>query len=199
MRRLMVIAAFALIAGCATQAPGPNGTRHIGDWKSQQTQIEALDAWTLMGKVALSAPDTHQSANLDWTQAGTHYRMLLTGPFGAGRTTLDGEPGNVSLSNSEGTFSAPSPEALMQSRLGWSLPVSALDHWVKAEPAPHSDSNIERDELGFPKTLEQDGWTITYSKWTNVDSLWLPGRISMIQGELRVVMIVTKWQPEAGK
>ncbi|MCX2523826.1 lipoprotein insertase outer membrane protein LolB [Larsenimonas rhizosphaerae] len=196
-RSLPLITLVALLAGCATQAPGPNGTRHVGDWKNQQTTLDELDTWKLAGKVGLRAPDTHQSANLDWTQQASHYRLLLTGPFGAGRTVLDGQPGQVTLTNGDGEFSAPTPEALMQERLGWSLPVSSLDHWIKARPAPGSESHIERDDLGFPATLSQAGWVITYKRWTLVDGLWLPGRITMTQGDIRAVLVVTNWQPGA--
>jgi outer membrane lipoprotein LolB len=194
-RPLMPMILLALLAGCAGRAPTPEGERAEGQWQEQREAVEALDSWELTGKAGLRTPEESTSANLDWRQDPHYYRLLISGPFGSGRTTLEGREGRFTLSNAEGRFEAESPEALMQERLGWSLPVSDLGDWVRGLPADGADHELEEDDLGFPRELRQDGWRITYRDWVRADSLWLPRRLVMEIDEVRVTLVVTDWRP----
>lgn len=189
---------LAWLAGCAGQAPAPDVPRQPDDWQRQQQDLAALDTWKVVGKVGLRTAEESRSANLDWSQAPDHYRMLISGPFGAGRSVLEGRRGAVTLTTGDGRFEASSPEALMQQQLGWSLPISALDYWVRGLPAPGRPHQQSDDELGFPKTLSQDGWTIHYRDWTYADSLWLPSRLIMTYDDIRATLVVNQWQPGSG-
>ncbi|MCE8035748.1 lipoprotein localization protein LolB [Billgrantia tianxiuensis] len=187
--------ALALLAGCATPGTTPDGGRSADQWQAQQERLEALDTWILIGKAGLRTSRETTSANLDWSQHPHYYRMLISGPFGSGRNLLEGREGRFTLTNAEGRFEAPSPESLMQQQLGWSLPVSSLSDWIRGLPADHSDYRLERDERGFPQQLEQDGWQIVYRDWAQVESLWLPRRLSMEYDDLSVTLVVTEWRP----
>ncbi|ABE58879.1 MULTISPECIES: lipoprotein insertase outer membrane protein LolB [Chromohalobacter] len=184
----------ALLAGCASQAPSPDQSRDRGDWEAQIERLQTLDAWSLAGKVGLRTNEGSESANIDWQQRPDTYRILISGPFGAGRTLLTGRPGAVTLTNGEGRFEAETPEALMEQQLGWSLPISALDYWVRGLPAPEGGERIEHDEQGFPQQLRQFGWTIEYRDWTRADTLWMPRRLVMTYGELRATLVANQWQ-----
>ncbi|MDN3525576.1 lipoprotein insertase outer membrane protein LolB [Halomonas sabkhae] len=185
-----------LVAGCASQAPTSGEVeRSQGQWEAQQQRLDALQGWELQGKAGLRTPQDSTSANLDWLQTPYYFRILLSGPFGSGRSVLEGREGRVSLTTGEGRAEAESPQALMQQELGWSLPVSALTDWMRGLPAdrPHE---MEKDALGFPTLLEQDGWRIDYRAWTRVGELWLPRRMKMTYDDLDVTLVVTRWQPE---
>jgi len=186
---------IAWLAGCAGQAPAPDVPRQPDDWQRQQDDLTALDTWKVAGKVGLRTAKESRSANLDWTQAPDHYRMLISGPFGAGRSVLEGRQGAVTLTTGDGRFEASSPEALMQQQLGWSLPISSLDYWVRGLPAPGRSHDQTDDELGFPKTLNQDGWNIRYRDWIYADSLWLPSRLIMTYDDIRATIVINQWQP----
>ncbi|MGQ7247689.1 lipoprotein insertase outer membrane protein LolB [Halomonas sp. V046] len=187
---------IALLAGCATTSDTAplSQTRSDGQWQQQLTEVKAFSSWNLTGKVGLRSPDDSTSANLDWRQTPYHYRLLVTGPMGAGRSTLEGRDGRVSLTTNEGRFEADSPEALMEERLGWSLPVSSLTDWVRGLPAEGEPFDTTKDNLGFPATLAQSGWDIEYRGWDNVDGLWMPNRLIMTYGDLRATLVVNQWQ-----
>ncbi|MCH4561584.1 MULTISPECIES: lipoprotein insertase outer membrane protein LolB [Halomonas] len=195
LRRLTPLLILALLAGCAGRAPAPDGDRAAGQWEAQTTRLERLDTWVLAGKAGLRTPEESTSANLDWSQHPHYYRLLISGPFGSGRSTLEGREGRFSLTTSEGRFEAQTPEALMEQQLGWSLPVSALSDWIRGLPSETSAHQLERDDLGFPLRLRQDGWQIDYRDWILVEGLWLPRRLVMEIDELRVTLVVTDWRP----
>ncbi|MFP4262851.1 MAG: lipoprotein insertase outer membrane protein LolB [Halomonas sp.] len=195
LRLTAVLLLLALAAGCARQQPLPEGERAAGQWQEQAERVEALESWQLAGKAGLRTPEDSTSANLDWRQTPHHYRLLISGPFGGGRTTLEGREGRFSLTNAEGRFEADTPEALMEEQLGWSLPLGALSDWIRGLPGDDSEHRLEEDERGFPARLEQDGWEIEYRDWLLVDDLWLPRRLVMTYDELRVTLVVNDWRP----
>ncbi|MDI5889699.1 lipoprotein insertase outer membrane protein LolB [Halomonas rhizosphaerae] len=194
-RLLIPLLALALLAGCAGRAPAPEGERAAGQWEGQAERLAELDTWVLVGKAGLRTPEDSTSANLDWSQHPHYYRLLISGPFGSGRSTLEGREGRFSLTTAEGRFEAETPEALMEEQLGWSLPVSALSDWIRGLPADDTPHRLEEDELGFPLRLEQDGWEIEYRDWERVADLWLPRRLVMAYDDLRVTLAVTDWRP----
>ncbi|WP_083002382.1 lipoprotein insertase outer membrane protein LolB [Halomonas sp. GT] len=193
-RLLMAGIALLTLAGCATQAPVDDGGRQAGQWERQQADVEAFDTWTLVGKAGLRTPQENTSANLDWNQHPHYFRMLISGPFGGGRSVLEGREGRFSLTTSDGRFEAETPEALMEEQLGWSLPVRAMPDWVRGLPGEHASYQLETDELGFPNHLQQDGWEIDYRDWEQVEGMWLPRRLVMNYGDLRITLVVNQWQ-----
>lgn len=195
VRPLIPLLALLLLVGCAGRTPLPDAERNVGQWQDQADRTEALDTWMLIARVGLRTSQDGTSANLDWSQHPHYYRMLLSGPFGSGRSTLEGREGRFSLTTAEGRFEAETPEALMEEQLGWSLPVGSLQDWVRGLPGTGSDYRLEEDELGFPRRLEQDGWEIDYLDWTQAEALWLPRRLVMRYGDLRVTLVVTDWRP----
>ncbi|WP_249260710.1 lipoprotein insertase outer membrane protein LolB [Halomonas caseinilytica] len=186
-----------LLAGCASRTPMQDAQRDIGQWEAQQERLAELQSWELQGKAGLRTPQDSTSANLDWLQTPYYFRILLSGPFGSGRSVLEGREGRVSLTTGEGRTEAQSPKALMQQELGWSLPVSALTDWIRGLPAADRPHHMEKDELGFPARLEQDGWQIVYRDWTHTGELWLPRRMKLTYDDLDVTLVVTRWQPES--
>lgn len=197
LKSFLILLALTLLAGCATRAPDSGAMTERGPWADQLAALEAMERWRLAGRVGLRTPDDSTTANLDWLQRPYYYRLLLSGPFGAGTSILEGRDGQVSLTTQQGRFEAGSPEELMQAQLGWALPVSALDHWVRGLPDPASDHDLESDAEGFPDTLRQDGWEIDYRDWIQVDALWLPRRLIMTYDEIRVTMVINDWRLES--
>lgn len=193
--QFLTLALIVLLAGCATQAPSQKEERHPGDWRTQQSSLEALDTWTAAGKVGIRTPDDSQSANLDWTQRADQYRISVSGPWGTGRNTLKGNGRQVTLTNGDGTFQAPTPEELMAQQMGWSLPLSSLVYWVRGLPDPRSPNRTSEDDVGFPATMDQAGWHIDYRDWSQADGLWLPRRIVMTYDDLRTTLVINRWQP----
>ncbi|MEC9482198.1 MAG: lipoprotein insertase outer membrane protein LolB, partial [Halomonas sp.] len=143
------------------------------------------------------------SANLDWTQSGYDYRMLISGPFGTGRSVLESTANGVVLTTGEGRFEAETAEALMEEQLGWALPVAALDRWVRGLPAPLLAHRTQTDAQGFPTQLSQAGWTIDYRDWTWASDvgggLWLPSRIVMKIDDFRATLVVNEWRPRSSE
>jgi outer membrane lipoprotein LolB len=129
-------------------------------------------------------------------QQNVEYHIRLWGTFNAGNTVIIGRPGYVTLEQGGDVRTAASPEELILQQLGYELPVSYLEYWIKGIPAPGSQSNLSFNELNQLVVLVQDGWTITYSDLRQYENLSLPRRVevSRPQNDIRLRFVGLNWQ-----
>lgn len=196
--RLLATAALLMLAGCAglTSHESLEGQGNASTWKAHKERVTALDGWQIDGKVGIRAPRDSGSGTLFWLQRQGYYDIRLSGPLGRGAARLTGREGAVTLEVSgQGRYQAQSPEALLQQQLGWRLPVSHLLWWVRGLPAPDSKSRLTLDGDSRLARLEQDGWDVEYSSYTQQDGYWLPERLKLHGQDLDVTLVIKSWQP----
>ncbi|MCH2340732.1 lipoprotein insertase outer membrane protein LolB [Pseudomonas sp. NPDC047963] len=198
MRNLLISTFALLLAGCAGLGPQESveGPGNAEDWKAHKAHISEIDGWQISGKIGIQAPQDSGSGTLFWLQRQGYFDIRLSGPLGRGATRLTGRPDAVALEVAgQGRFEAESPEALVESKLGWQLPVSHLLYWVRGLPAPDSRSRIALDPNGRLASLQQDGWDVQYLGYTEEDGYTLPNRIKLAGRDLKITLVVKDWQP----
>jgi len=198
LRHVITFSLIALLAGCAgfgsKEAVQGQGSPQL--WKEHKQQLSTLDGWQINGKVGIRAPKDSGSGTLFWLQRQDYYDIRLSGPLGRGAARLTGRPGQVVLEvANQGRFEAPTPETLLAEQLGWELPVSHLVWWVRGLPAPDSKSRLTLDGDSRLASLEQDGWQVEYTSYTEQNGYWLPERIKMHGQNLDVTVVLKEWQP----
>lgn len=198
MRNLLAPTLAVLLAGCAGLASQETveGPGNAQDWKTHKAQISEIDGWQINGKIGIRAPRDSGSGTLFWLQRQDYFDIRLSGPLGRGATRLTGRPDAVSLEVAgQGRFEAESPEALVESQLGWQLPVSNLLWWIRGLPAPDSRSHVELDGNGRLAHLQQDGWDVQYLDYSDENGFALPSRIKLAGRDLQITLVVKDWQP----
>ncbi|GGJ92991.1 lipoprotein insertase outer membrane protein LolB [Pseudomonas matsuisoli] len=188
---------FALLAGCAGvgQREAVEGQGDPRQWAEHKARVATLDGWQISGKVGIRAPRDSGSGSLFWLQRQDYYDIRLSGPLGRGAARLTGRPGAVQLESSEGRYAAESPEALLTRQVGWQLPVSNLLWWIRGLPAPDSKSRVSLDAGSHLARLEQDGWSIEYTRYADFDGYTLPERLKLTGQDVEVILVVKEWQP----
>ena len=198
MRNLLAPTLAVLLAGCAGLASQETveGPGNAQDWKTHKAQISEIDGWQINGKIGIRAPQDSGSGTLFWLQRQDYFDIRLSGPLGRGATRLTGRPDAVVLEVAgQGRFEAESPEALVESQLGWQLPVSNLLWWIRGLPAPDSRSRVELDGNGRLAHLQQDGWDVQYLDYSDENGFALPSRIKLAGRDLQITLVVKDWQP----
>ena len=198
LRHVIVFSFIALLAGCAGfgARESVEGQGNPAQWKQHKDQLSSIDGWQIEGKVGIRAPKDSGSGTLFWLQRQDYYDIRLSGPLGRGAARLTGRPGDVSLEvANQGRYSAASPETLLEEQMGWKLPVSNLAWWVRGLPAPSSKSRLTLDADSRLASLEQDGWQVQYSAYTQQNGYWLPERIKLHGANLDVTLVIKAWQP----
>lgn len=198
LRNLLIPALALVLAGCAGLVPQESveGSGSAEDWSAHKARISTIDGWQISGKIGIQAPQDSGSGTLFWLQRQDYFDIRLSGPLGRGATRLTGRPDAVALEVAgQGRFEAESPEALVESQLGWQLPVSNLLWWVRGVPAPDSRSRVQLNADGRLARLQQDGWDVEYLGYTDEDGYALPSRIKLAGRDLKITLVVKDWQP----
>jgi outer membrane lipoprotein LolB len=173
------------LTGCATVTPPPFDAEFV-----------------LAGKLGVSVEGEGGSVRFRWQQAGARYQIDLWGALGQGRTRLEGDADRMKLlDGAGGELLQGAPEAVMQERLGWSLPVGVLPAWLWGQPASGAPAgHIERDAAGRIARFEQIGWQIAYDGFRLEASGELPRRVTLTRPGFRARIAIDERQgaPVAG-
>jgi len=188
--RAAVCAALLLLSGCATlPEPAP-----AGGWESAKARLQALEHWTLDGRVAVAASGEGFSGGLSWKQAGVRAEVELRGPVGGPVLAIRVDGDRFSVTDPQGeTFDGERAKALVAERVGSDLPISELRYWLIGVPAPGTSFEETLGADARLATLDQAGWHIRYDRYRSAGDLVLPAKLDITQGALRLRVAVSDW------
>lgn len=196
--RSALLPALLLVQACSSTAP-PAEENPV--WAVQRQRLQALEHWQLSGRVNVRYENESHTPRIRWQQQDENYRIRLWGTFNAGNTIIQGRPGFVRLSQGDEELTATSPEDLILEQLGYELPVSYLEHWIRGLPAPDSRAALEFDTLNNLSALQQDGWQVHYPDPRQYGELSLPRRVEVSRPDrdisLRFIGLDWTLEPEA--
>lgn len=196
--RVLSVLSLLVLAGCASKSieTAELVTEELKEqrWQLHRDGLEQLQHWQLTGRLNLRVPGESGTLSIDWQQQQAQYSLLLDGPLGSSVARVYGSDNGVSVTVSNETRYGSSPEDLLYSLTGWQFPVSYLKHWVVGLPAPDGDARIMLNNQGYPERIEQSGWDIVYRKRSSTDGLYLPTRLTISRGDVRLSLIVSDWR-----
>lgn len=192
---LLLLVMVSFIQGCATAkvAPEPHAALHTM-YAQRSLALEQQQVWVLEGRLSVSDANDGGSGSLRWRQDAEYTRMDFHGALGRGAWLLEAGPGLARLERADGTkYAEDSLDKLVNSQLGWTVPVHALTWWVRGLAAPGKVQSRALSEQGALVQLQQQGWAISFERYREVGGYWLPGRMTAIQGDRKVKLAIRKW------
>jgi outer membrane lipoprotein LolB len=180
---------LAALSGCEStprKTPGSPQMQYLYNARS----------WEAEGKIAITMGGERESASFKWSQDHDDYVIHLFGPFGQGATWLRRSGRSVTLENAKtGVQRARSAEELMQEVLGWQVPVSNLQFWLRGLPAlKPAPTQMAQDESGQLTGLQQQGWQVDYGAHQNFNGWWMPTRLTAQRDDLQIRVVIKQWQ-----
>lgn len=201
MKKLLLLALALLLTGCQTfssngyMADGKPLGNHYLPWPQRQKQLRTLSTWTASGSIsARNQIKGGWNASFNWQQHANDYDLSLFGPLGTNHVDISGTPNHVILKTSRQTFTAISPETLLQQQLGWQLPVSKLAYWLRGLPAPGSRERHSVDMNNHIVHMDQDGWNIYILRYISVNGVDIPDRVLLSNPTWVAHIIIHQWQ-----
>ena len=175
VNKFFLLALGIILSKCSTT------TIDLSDhnWKDQRALLEKTSDWQLRGRVNVRYQNESYTPRIQWQQQGDSYRIRLWGTFNAGNTVIIGEPKLVTMEHDGDSITANTPEELVLDNLGYELPISYLEFWVRSLPAPGSDAKLEFSVQKHLSTIKQDGWEIAYLDMRQFDGVILPRRVEI--------------------
>ncbi len=190
-----------LLAGCAlsacvsmklpTTAQSPFKKQSFAQ---RRQSLKQITQWNIDGAFSFQQKGRAAIAAYKWKQNENRYLLQVHSSLDIYSVKITGSPGHVTLWQSDHKhFTAQSPERLMQKRLGWSLPISNLNYWIRGLPAPLKYT-AKFDAYGHITQLQQDAWHITFSNYITVNNVDLPRTLRISSPNLKMKIVVKHWQ-----
>lgn len=190
--RIGLVALLLLVAACSPlqQQPSPSQP----NWAAHQQQLSELREWYIVGKLGIRTQEQSNSARFNWQQQQQQFDIRVTNLLGQNLATLIGTPNQARLDIAgKDRYVTSQPELFLRQQLGWSLPVSMLNHWIKGIPAPDSQANYQLNERGLLQNLSQAGWQVSFSRYQSLESHTLPSKIRLQQGDIALTLLIKRW------
>lgn len=192
---LFCLAATVATASCVSrqvQAPDEEATKFA--FQQREASLAALNSWDMAGKLSIDDGEDGGSGRLSWQVRDDSSVMNFRGALGRGAWQLDTGPGFAELRKADGSVTrAASVRELVESEVGWRVPVDALRWWALGLPAPGGVELLDLDAAGRIIAMQQDGWNVSFNRYRAFGGMELPGRMDAVRGRYRVKMAVSNW------
>ena len=186
VRLLAILFSLVLITGCSTGIYREGGDEY--------------GYWHLDGKLGIRSPKGADSVSLNWKQCGNRYQIRLNSLIGTHIASIDGEPDGVTAQfEDREALQADSAEALIESELGWNLPVGALQHWLRGKADPGLPQQLQRNSDGTVKSLSQGEWQIDYLRYNSTESSIkntekMPEKLRLKRSDTTLTLMISNWR-----
>jgi len=158
-RRLTLLAAAAILAGCATSSANLS-TATVGAYR---------DTIDLNGRVSVNYQKDGKlessTGNFNWAQRPGAIDVTLASPLGQTLATISVTPGSATLTQSgQAPRTASDIDSLSQVALGWPLPVSGLRDWLQGYAIDGQGQRFSASPANN-SVITKDGWRLRFMSW----------------------------------
>jgi outer membrane lipoprotein LolB len=150
----------------------------------------------LLGRVLVAYSGGAVTANVRWQHVATQDEIWLMTPTGQTLAHIvDSAEGATLTRADQKQYSADSVERLTSQALGWVLPLSLLQYWVRGEPAPQPEpSALQRGSNGQLVSFTQNGWRVDLTHHPDAKDA---GRVRLLQlndGPNQIRFVIDTWR-----
>jgi outer membrane lipoprotein LolB len=205
------MAATLLLGACVTAPPRSVAPPTVATipWPQRLARLRSIRDFQLSGRIAASHANEGFSAGVRWRQRSGAADLQLVGPLGFGAAHIELTGQQLRVTTGKGvTLDGAAAEAQLAATLGFPPPLSSLRYWVLGASDPASSAEQTLDARQRVVHLQQDGWRIDYDGYTTVQwlgptpeqrpttaqQLWLPRRLTVTRGDLRLKLVINAWQ-----
>ncbi|MBK8115819.1 MAG: outer membrane lipoprotein LolB [Candidatus Accumulibacter sp.] len=151
-----------------------------------------LHDFALSGRFALRQDGQSHVGRLNWRHDDSRNELLLSSPLGQGMAEMVSDASGARLIAGDGrTYAAANADELLQSVLGYPLPLSRLVDWLRGNNP--GGGRMTLDGHGRPLRLLDEAWRIDY-EYDSDDPQALPGRLFVErEGGFELRLRIDEW------
>ncbi|MCP4236087.1 MAG: outer membrane lipoprotein LolB [Aestuariibacter sp.] len=188
-----------LLGGCTSMPSIPVSDQSHKDWAQYQLQAGRVQQWYIHARAVIFVADEVHNVGLKWRHNPDEFTITLEAPFGQGVFRLESMPGKalVKLRLPDGNLVyGEDAEAILDQTLGWSIPVSELEFWIKGLPSKSGAFTQVLNGDGRLRSLQQKDWSITYLDYFEFDhsAQGLPKKLYLKHDKLALKIVIDNWQ-----
>ena len=170
--------------------------------RERAEQLATMLEWGFVGKISLDDGDEGGSGRLQWDVNQDVSVLDFHAAMGRGAWHLDFGPQGATLKEADGVVrTATTVNTLIQDRMGWPIPVDALQWWVRGLAAPDAIEAQQLDSEGRMAQLQQLGWSVIFKRYSEDAGIAMPVRLEATRADYRVKLAISRWHlnPGAGE
>lgn len=193
------IACLFLLAGCSRlSTPNASHSYEIKTPAARQLALSKIQYWYITGALGVKKTGYWPViVTYTWQQFNGGYRIHIVSALSLYQVAIFGAKNTVTLWKNDTHFmSARTPEGLMTKAMGWSLPLHALQYWIKGMPAPQKRGTfkVRYDAFGHLIGLAQDGWIIYFGAYKTIGNVDLPQTIILNHVDFSAKIVIKQWR-----
>ena len=186
---------FLMLNACTGVSVKESGPGNKEAYQNRAEKLGAIPEWGFVGKISLDDGDQGGSGKLQWNVKPGSSELDFHGAMGRGAWHLEIGPDKAVLKEANGVEqTATNVNVLVQDRIGWLLPVGALQWWVRGLAAPGLVEAEKFDSEGLLINLHQFGWNVDFKRYDSEDGLALPIRLNATRDSYRVKLAISRWR-----
>jgi outer membrane lipoprotein LolB len=196
-RLSLVFACVALMQGCVSMpATQSVDQRQAQSLYQQHLQDNAgIETFSLQARIGVQTQGKGFSGSLHWQHHANQDEIALFSPLGGQVARILKNADGVTLTDANGRIqTAIDVESLTQNLLGWRLPLQGLADWSLGRPHSTPIQALNLDERGLIKSLQQDGWLISYEHYSAQYGHLLPSKMVLRSEELTLKILIEEWR-----
>lgn len=155
-----------------------------------------LDTWRAAGKFAYRSDSLTESGNFNWRQQGDNYQLQLYGPLGMGKLNISGSTHRVRIQHRDQDINSDQPANLLYRLTGLEIPISLLPHWLRAQPATVSPTNLQLNADNQIQSFSEHGWQLQYSDYQWLNEIAVPSKITATKNAVQLSLVIKIWEAE---
>lgn len=187
-----------MLAGCSQLGNLSERDKVQQQWLHWQQAVQPIDRWDVHARAVVKLEAGVYHVGIRWRHERQGFVILLEAPFGQGvfRIETSSESALYRLSLPDGqVYQNASTEALLEEVIGWSIPLSGLEFWIRGLPRPDSVYSHRSAAEGMPLSINQDGWSIRYLDYfASLGSPGLPRKMQLARDDLTLKLVIERWQ-----
>jgi len=187
-----------LLTSCSTlQKEQPTSDLYFQSTEDRNNQLNAINRWTVFGKIAFIQTKKRESASLNWKVNENSQQLNLTSYLGINVLHLVSDNDNHQLKVDGKTYQSDNLDNLIYSLTGLNFPTNALAYWIKGLPFDKDDKLTYSEVNQLPQTLEsyyqQKVWKIQYKNYRNINGNKLPTSLLIKHSDLTIRIAINQW------
>jgi outer membrane lipoprotein LolB len=196
VRRLLLLSIAVSLLNACTQLPKIDSGLKTQLWLEHQLTAGGIQSWNIKGRVAVKNDKESGTVTLLWDQFISNYELRFIAPLGQGTYILTGTPNGVVMKGPKDLIlMAETPEQILRKGLGWDVHLDGLKYWVRGLPEPDIKySELLLDDKGRLTNMEQSGFNVSVSRYTDLDGVSLPEKLTIKSDNIKLKVIIQNWE-----
>ncbi len=185
-----------VLAGCSSV---PETITSV-EWQAHEKKLETIQDFQVTGKLGYIAPDQRQNLNFFWKHSTAFSQLRLTTILGQTALNLTITPQGAKVETyDDQVISARYANQLIYRLTGLMMPVEHMPDWLLGLPTDADTFQLSQTNTlqTLNKQIGQNDWNIAYERYTDVfwhaQNLPLPNRLKLTTSDVKINLMITKW------